>query len=511
MGLLASALRGEDTSRAPWADYWYQPVGASGATYSGVSVSADTALSSSPVWAATQLQSNSIAMAPIIMYGRLPDGGKERAWDHPLYELLHDQPNGWQTAYQWKSMMMVHALLWGNGYSQIKPGPRGDPAALVPLHPDGVRVEQLPDGGGIRYQVRQRDGREEPVNDEDMFHLPGLSIDGISGLSIIRYARESIGLELAAKRHSALAFGQGTTLSGILKVKGSLPKEAKDRLVQSWQGEKGGGANAFKSAVLDENADWIQTGMNNQDAQLLEQLGWSVEDCARFFNVPLHMIQHTSKETSWGTGIESIKNGYVTFSVMPWTMKWEQVILKDLIIAKRVYFAEFLLDVLLRGDTLTRYQAYQIALGGNNGPGWLKPNEVRIRENMNPEPGLDEINRGPSGPPPGGLPTPLPRAQASDNLHLRLMVRETAARLARMETAAVDKAGERGLLNAEAGRQARADFYAEHPRRLTMVLGISADSAERYCRGQQGESLACIWNEGQRTDELTALALGGDL
>lgn len=507
MGLLASTLRAEEfANRAPWADYWYQPREAS--TYSGVNVTADTALSSSPVWAAIQLQSNSVGMTPIILYRRLRDGGKERATDHPIYDLLHDSPNQWQTAPEWVSMMMVHALLWGNGYSLIEPGQRGPVDQLIPLHPDGVRVERLPNNRGRRYMVRQEDGTWKAINDEDVFHLPGLSIDGISGLSIMRYARESIGLELAAKRHAALAFGQGTRLSGILKIKGSLSKEAKDRLLESWQDTKGGGANAYKSAVLDDQADWIQTGMNNEDAQLLEQLNWSVEDTARYINVPLHMIQHTTPSTSWGTGIESIKNGYVTFSVMPWTVKWQARIKKDLITANRVYFAEFLLDSLLRGDTLTRYQAYQIALGGNNSPGWMSPNQVRQIENMNPEPGGDEINRGPQP-----TPTSPPAALgARDNLSLRLMVREAAARLARMETAAMEKADRKGLDDPGSWGPAVMAFYREHAGRLSSVLGISSGAAASYCREQAdrlGAGGFATWldDEAYRIDRLASLAL----
>ncbi len=512
MGLLASALRGSEfMDRNPLSDYWYYP--RSEPSYSGVSVSADTALSSSPVWAAVQLLSNSIAMAPIILYRRLSDGGKERAPDHPLYDLLHDSPNPWQTAYQWKSMMMVHALLWGNGYSQIKPGPRGPVDMLIPLHPDGVRVETLADGQGIRYQLRQKNGTWQPVNDEDIFHLPGLSMDGISGLFIMRYARESIGLELAAKRHAALSFGRGTRLSGILKIKGSLSKEAKDRLVESWAEGKGGGENAYKVAALDDNVDWIQTGMNNEDAQLLEQLNWSVEDVARFINVPLHMIQHTTPATSWGTGIESIKNGYVTFSVMPWTVKWEQVIHKDLILAKRAYFAEFLLDILLRGDTLARYQAYQIALGGNNSPGWMSQEEVRSKENMNPQPEQGTLNPGPQ---PGATGAPPPTGtSARDNLSLRLMVREAAARVARMETAAMEKADRKAREDPDSWSNAVKAFYSDHKGRLSSVLGLTAADADHYCR-MQVDSLLVLdqfggWleNESYRIDDLVTDALDG--
>lgn len=510
MGLLASVLRADTTvGRAPWDEFWYSST-PSLATYSGVSVGAETALQSSPVWAATRLIADSVAMTPIITYARRSDGGKNRAPDHPVYDLLHDQPNRWQTAYAWKRMMMVHALLWGNAYSRILPGSRGAVDQLMPLHPDSVRVENLPDGRGIRYQVRQKNGTEIPVNDEDMFHLPGLSLDGVSGLCLMRYARESIALEMAAKRHSALAFGQGTRLSGILKVKGSLSKEAKDRLIQSWNENKAGLNNHFKSAILDDQADWIQTGMNNEDAQLLEQLNWSVEDVARFFNVPLHMIQHTSKETSWGSGIEQISLGFVTYSLLPWLTNWEQTISKDLIVASRYYFAEFLLDNLLRGDTKTRYEAYQIAAGGQ--APWMIRNEIRLRENMNPLPGMDEplqpLNMGPSG-------GPASPARASDNLYLRLMVRDAAARIIRKEIAAMGGAERRTGGTGDAWRAAVSEFYTDHGRLVSQVLGLSAADTERYIGGQRdallldGPAAMDEW-EPRCVEELMNLALGGD-
>jgi HK97 family phage portal protein len=530
MGILASALRAEDASRRPDADFWYSSAPSLG-TFSGVAIGAEAALQSSPVWAATRLIADSVAMTPIITYSRRRDGGKDRAPEHPVYELLHDQPNQWQTAYAWKRMMMVHALLWGNGYSRIVSGPRGTVDQLIPLHPDGVRVQRIAGNktytsyshgfyagysqyptSTVRYQVLGSDGVWETVNDEDIFHLPGLSLDGVSGLCLMRYARESIALEIAAKRHSALAFGQGTRLSGILKVKGTLGKEAKDRLIESWQENKGGLANHFKSAILDDNADWIQTGMNNQDAQLLEQLNWSVEDVARFFNVPLHMIQHTSKETSWGSGIEQISLGFVTYSLLPWLTNWEQTIGKDLITARRTYFAEFLLDNLLRGDTKSRYEAYQIALGGNNGPGWMDGDEVRIRENMNPR-GLTTIHQGPTGSPSGPSRPPV-GAQAADNLHLRLMVRDAAARIVRKEISAMDRAFKRTGGSGEEWAVSVREFYSDHAAMVSAVLGISRADADRYALEQQQQMLiepaAMDYWEGHRIDELAAIALGGE-
>lgn len=532
MGLLATSFRAEDAaSRSPLSNYWYTDFPGLG-TFSGVTIGVEASLGSSVVWAATRLLAESLAMLPLLVYARRDDGGKNRAPNHPLYDILHGQANRWQTSFAWKRMMMVHALLWGNAYSRIVPGPRGAVDQLIPLHPEGVRVERISGNWTytsyahgtysavyprptqtVRYRVLAADGRWETVNDEDIFHLPGISLDGVSGLCVMRYARESIALEVAAKRHAALAFGQGTRLSGILKVKGTLSRDAKDRLLDSWQEQKGGLNNHFKSAVLDESADWIQTGMNNEDAQLLQQLNWSVEDVARFFNVPLHMIQHTSKETSWGSGIEALGIGFVTYSLMPWLTNWEQTVAKDLITSADTYFVRFLLAALLRGSTKERYEAYQIAAGGQ--APWITRNEVRILEDMNPLPGLDDplrpLNMGPGGAVTGAA---LGEA-ATSNEYLRLFLRDAAGRVLRREMAAMSKLARRVGDDSAAWRREVESFYAEHLPVVMQTLRLGDEAARRFVAEQQaslvahGPAAMDSW-EPARIERLMNLAMEAD-
>jgi HK97 family phage portal protein len=506
MGLIARLAQPMAGVPNPEDERWWTP-GPSLMSHSGMVVNAHTALQSSPVWAAVRLLSESLAMTPIITYQRQSDGGKIRATNHPLYDLLHDSPNPWQTAYQWKRVMMVHALLWGNGYSEIVPGPRGAVDQLIPRHPDAVRMEEIP--GGYRYMVLDRNGVERPVNYEDMFHIRGLSLDGISGLSVMRYARESIGLDLAARKHAAKMFGQGTKLSGILQITGKLTPEKKERLESGWQTKQSGPDNVGKVAFLDDTAKWIATGMTNEQAQLIASLDWSVADCARFFNVPLHMIQETSKSTSWGTGIEQLSLGFVTYSLMPWLRNWEDQVRKDLIVANKLYFADFLADILLRGNTKDRYAAYQIAAGGN--APWMTRNEVRRLENMNPLPGMDEplqpLNMGPT--------SKQLAAMARSNGYLRLMVHDAAARVVRKEIAAMSKAAKRSGDDADAWRQEVEAFYADHGPTVVSALMVSPEEAERYVEEQRralladGPDVMDGW-ESQRIDQLMDLTLGGD-
>lgn len=483
--------------------------------YSGVYVSAETALMSSAVWACTRLIAESIATMPTITYRRLRDG-KERAPDHPLYTLLHDEPNAVQTAFTWKRTMMVHALLYGGGYSRIMPGPRGPVDHLDPIHPDDITVEGLA-GGGIRYMVRGDDGVKRPVNAEDILHLPGLSLDGVQGLSLVKYARESIGLALAAEGYSAKFYSQNAQPGGVLTHPNKLSKEAAERVAESWQAAHSGLNNAYKVAVLEEGLDWKQTGMTHADAELIAQLDWSAADIARFFNVPLHMIQLMTKSTSWGSGLEEMGVGFVVFTLLPWVKNWEQIISKRLILAPQTYFVEFLLDSLMRGKQQDRYNAY--AMGRQWG--WLSVNDIRRMENMNPVPDgdgyLEPMNMREIGaePEPAAPPTPPPAPPPGRNQgHYQLLLHEAATRIIRKEVAAMSKLARRTAGDPDAWRQGVAEFYMDHAAFVAETLRINKAQAEAYCT-QQGAALiangAAIMEdwETRRAGDLIALALGG--
>ena len=510
MGFLTKLLRPTAATRdaAMWT-----PSAIGSKAYSGVTVTPETSLMASPVWACTRLIAESIAAMPTIMYRRLADGGKERDPNHPLYALLHDSPNDLQTAFAWKRVMMVHALLYGGGYSRILPGVRGPVDRLEPIHPNNIRIEGLP-SGGIRYQIRGDDGIESPVNAEDIFHLPGLSLDGVSGLSLVEYARESIGLELAAKGYSAKFFGQNARPGGVLQHPGKLSPEAAKNMRESWEEAHAGVANAHRVAVLEEGTEWKQTGMTHQDAELIAQLDWASADIARFFNVPLHMIQLMTKTTSWGSGIEEMGIEFVVFSLLPWIKNWEQLIAKNLILAPERYFAEFLVDSLMRGKQSDRYSAY--ATGRNWG--WLSANDVRKLENMNPVEGGDAYLRPlnmvdanePELPPMHRPPTPAQQTEG----HYQLLLHEAASRVIRKEIMAMGKAAKRTADDADAWQAAVAEFYDTHGAYVAEALRIGRDDADQYAAEQaealvtHGATIMADW-ETVRAGDLIALAMGG--
>jgi len=495
------------------ADERYWRMGSIGSTaYSGVHVSPETALMSSAVWACTRLISESVATMPAIMYRRLADGGKERATNHPLYTVLHDDPNEIQTAFIFKRTMMVHALLYGGGYARITPGPRGPVDSLQPIHPDDITTEALP-GGGIRYMVRGEDGVRRPVNAEDVFHLPGLSLNGVDGLSLVQYARESIGLALAAEGYSAKFYSQNARPSGILKHPNKLSPEAAQRVKESWEAAHAGLQNAHRVAVLEEGLEWIQTGMTNQDAELIAQLDWSAADIARFFNVPLHMIQLMTKSTSWGSGIEEMGIEFVVFTLLPWVKNWEELITKKLILAPQAYFCEFLLDNMMRGKLQDRYNAYATARNW----GWLSANDVRRLENMNPIEGGDQYLRPvntvdmttPELPPMQRTPTVTPTEG-----HYHLLLHEAASRVVRKEIAAMSKAAKRTADAPDTWAREVAEFYEAHGAFVAETLRIGRSAADAYAAEQSralqehGAGIMEDW-ETRRAGDLIALALGG--
>jgi HK97 family phage portal protein len=410
LGTLRSSIKasGAASDERFWSSY-------AGTTGAGVTVNADTAMKTSAVYACVRLISETLASLPLILYQRLPNGGKDRALNHPLYDLLHDEPcqQPRLTAFQWKSTCMVHLLLRGNAYCRIVAGPRGPVDQLRLIHPD--RVETRINGDVVTYRVRRDDGTQETLNAEDVFHMTGLSLDGVTGVSLITYARETIGLSLAAESYAGRVFSQDGTPRGVLQLKGRLSQDGIDRLRAEWAEKHAGLANAHKPAVLEEGAEWKSIGMTAEDAQMLASRQFQVVDVARWFNVPLHMIQETTKATSWGSGIEHMSLGFLVYTLLPWLRRWEDTIAQQLIIAPQRYFAEFLVDALLRGNTIDRYGAYAIGRQW----GWLSVNDILSMENRNPVDGGDGRLQPLNMVPLGTVPTPSsPPAETAHEMTL---------------------------------------------------------------------------------------------
>lgn len=362
-------------------DFWYTEAGAS--TSSGESVTSDSALRVSTVFACVRVLAETLASLPCITYRRLSAGGKERATDHALYSLLHDQPNHWQTSFEWREMMMGHLVLRGNSYSEIIPGRRGSVDQLIPLHPDRVRPVRLSDGS-IGYEVRSVDPGRAPrrLNQNQVFHLRGLSSDGIVGLNPIAISRETIGRAIAQQKHGSSLFKNGARPGGILRHPGQLKPEARRNLRNSWEQLHGGSANSGRVAILEEGMSWEAVGMTSQDAQFIENEQFSAVEICRIFRVPPYKVAHLQPGTVSFASVEQQAIDFVTDTARPWAVRWEQAFLRDLVSEPETYFVEFLFDALLRGDAESRARSLQTQFLN----GALNQDEWREIENRNPLP-----------------------------------------------------------------------------------------------------------------------------
>lgn len=451
--------------RQPSANVWTNPMWwtGSGDSVAGVTVGADTALKISAVFACVGLLSETIASLPLIIYRYLEDEqGRARARNHPLYALLHDQPNQNQTAIEFVQMMQTHALLRGSGYAEIVPGARGFVDQLLPIHPDYVTKEKLATGR-LRYRVRDEiTGQERVLNNEDIFEVGGLTLDGWNTVSVVSYARDSFGLSLAAERYGSRFFRNGSRPGGVLQTDGKLSRDAAMRIKGDWEAFHSG-ENQHRVAVLEQGLKWQQVSITPEDAQFLETREYQAEDVCRWFRVPPHMVGLTSKATSWGSGIEQMSIGFVSYTLRPWLTRWTQAIKRDLILAPQTYFADFVVEHLLRGDISTRYNAYAIGRQW----GWLSTNEIRGYENLNPIPGGDNYL------------TPMNMSTGDEPAagdHYRQLAEESAARLVRKEIAAITRLSQGDDFANQVTR-----FYEGHASLVAQAMRISLDRARVFC------------------------------
>nr|MBA2628001.1 phage portal protein [Gemmatimonadales bacterium] len=432
-----------------------------------------------------------VAMLPLITYKRLENGGKRRAADISLYHVLHDTPNEQQSAYEFREMLTGHMLLRGNGYAEIVTDDRGAVAELLPLHPDRVEVESIRVAGKLRrrYKVTEAGGSPRTLLQDEMFHLRGLSFDGVVGISVIEYARETIELAQAQQQHGTALFRNGANPGGVLSHPGTLSEIAQKRLEKRFDRDYGGARRTGKTMVLEEGLRWEQIGLKSVDAEWLQSMRFGVSDIARFFRVPPHMIQDLDRATN--NNIEEQGREFVTYTMMPHFRRWEGAIRRDLIIAPRTYFVEFNVDALLRGSTKDRLESY--AIGRNIG--LYSPNELRYLENMNPreDPGGDEylspLNMNSTqrdGAPPAPEPKPVPRpARPTSVPPQRTQPKRAALAPSATEALVAPAFSDRADAVAEA-----AERFKDDPAGLRAWLNIYEDARERRAPNQPPPSPA---------------------
>lgn len=386
MALLASLFGVNATS--PWSandDRWFTDnLGAR--SNAGRWVTPELALRVSAVYCSVNLLSRMLASIPLRMYQTDKDGAVTEAPNHPLNDVLEYQPNSWQTAWDFRAMLMSHLCLRGNGYAEIIPGPRGFADSLEPIHPDRItKVERLPDGT-LRYRLMMPNGGQKWLLQSEIMHLrSAIATNGFVGVGPITYARETIGLALAAEEHGARTFSNGARPSGVVEVKRAMGDEAFERFKTDFSSIYSGLGNVGKTPILEEGATFKPIAMTAEDSQFLGSRQFQIEEIARWFDVPLVMLHHMTNQTSWGTGVEAIMLAFVRNNLMPWLTCWTQAIRRDLILAPNIYSAQFDVDQLIAGDSKTKSFFYTSLCNA----GILTRNEGREALGYNTLPGLD--------------------------------------------------------------------------------------------------------------------------
>jgi HK97 family phage portal protein len=343
-------------------------------SWAGPTISAETAMQSSAVAACVRLLSESVASLPLFVYRRDGDD-KAKAPDHPLYAVLHDAPNAYQTAFTWRAQMMTHTLLHGNAYSLIDRDDSGRVRALWPLLPANVNVRS--NDGRLQYEVWNA-GKRETYEPEDVLHVKGPSSDGIRGMSIISMARQGIALDLALTQHGASTFKNGARPGVVIKTPAQLSNEARKQFVQNWSEQFAGALRAGKTALLDGGLDVHTIASSNDDSQFLQSRQFAVQEIARWFRVSPHLIGDPSRLAYASSEVEMLS--FLQHSLRPWLINIEAEITRRLLPARTAYFAEFSLDAMQRSDTKSRYESYAIGVD----KGFLTVEDIRKWENLPP-------------------------------------------------------------------------------------------------------------------------------
>lgn len=357
-----------------------------GGTTSGKNVNEFTAMQTTAVYSCVRILSEALASLPLHVY-RYSQGGKERIYDHPLYHILHDEPNSEMTSFVFRETLMSHLLIWGNAYAQVIRDGAGRVVALYPLLPNKMEVWR--DKNGEIFYTYSRNSDENPnlkdygsvvLRRQDVLHIPGLGFDGLVGYSPIAMAKNAVGMTLACEEYGASFFANGANPGGVLEHPGVLkdPKKVRD----SWNEVYKGTNNAHKVAVLEEGMKYQQIGIPPEEAQFLETRKFQINEIARLYRIPPHMVGDLEKSSF--SNIEQQSLEFVKYTLDPWVIRWEQALQRSLLLPreKTEYFIKLNVDGLLRGDYQSRMNGYSIARQN----GWLSANDIREMEDMNPIP-----------------------------------------------------------------------------------------------------------------------------
>lgn len=376
MGLFRRKARDHPENRTVGSQYTFFMGGSS----AGKSVTERSAMQMTAVYSCVRILAEAVAGLPLHFYKYNNDGSKSKAIDSNLYHLLHDEPNPEMSSFVFRETLMTHLLLWGNAYAQIIRNGKGEVIALYPLMPNKMSVDR--DENGVLYYTYQRsqeEGKESGIvtlSTRDVLHIPGLGFDGLVGYSPIAMAKNAIGLAIATEEYGAKFFANGAAPSGVLEHPGTIKDPA--RLRENWNATFGGSANSGKVAVLEEGMKYTPISISPEQAQFLETRKFQINEIARIFRVPPHMVGDLEKSSF--SNIEQQSLEFVKYTLDPWIIRWEQSLNRALLNVdeKKIYFFKFNVEGLLRGDYQSRMQGYATARQN----GWMSANDIRELENL---------------------------------------------------------------------------------------------------------------------------------
>jgi HK97 family phage portal protein len=435
---------------------WWRQIGVGLPTTSGVYINPDNALQIGVVYACVRTLSEDVASLPLKIY-RKSDDGREVLRDHPLSRLFNVSPNGEQTAFEMREFLMANLALRGNAYCQIiRRG--GRVVMLQPLNAKYMHVDR--NGAGKLVFDYQEEGNARVYNDSEIWRIAAIGSNGVTGLSPVALARESMGVVKAGEEQSGKMYSNGAQIPGVLEFPQTLSKEQIDHLRKQWADNHQGTANAYKPLILESGMKYSQIGMSANDAQFLESRKFQITDVLRWYRMPPHKVGDLERATH--SNIEHQGIEYYTSTLRPWLVRIEQTIMRDLFTLQEQneLTVSHTADALLRGDTKSRFEAY----GKGITDGWLNRNEVREMENKNKVDGLDEYL------------TPLNMATTSERE--QELNNSVANMLSEKETKAINVEMQRN--SPDEFKDWAEKYYNRFTKVLTDALRIPVSKAKNY-------------------------------
>ena len=355
----------------------------------GVAINDETILRASAIFNGLTILSNAIAMLPFDLMQKIGERRRRQATETPLYNILHNSPNPEMTAFTWRRVIQLHCVLKGNGYSEIERNNAGQVIGLWPLNPARTWPERDKTTGKVIYKVVLPDGKQVILPADRVFHIMGLSNNGLYGLDLVGLMRETAGLGLAEEEYSARFFSNNAMPSGVIEAPVGVAFKTPDgseRLRKDWEKAYGGLSNSQRIAILEQGFSFKQIGIDPEKSQLLEARKFTVTEIARWLNLPPHMIKDLTRSTNNNIEFQGIE--FVTHSIEPYAVNWEQTVWWKLLTKlqqRENYYAKLQMNALLRADSKTRAEYY----GKMFGVGAFSSNDIRALEDQDAVEGGD--------------------------------------------------------------------------------------------------------------------------